>query len=135
MRASHVHVQCVLSNVSMCLCLPCSRFLHLLFIIRSTAPSPPSHLRIFVCFNSGTCYSSWLDIACISTILLNLQSLIPRVIVQSGIWCFYFFYLRILHFFIIYYSFGCVCMCLFCPSISCIWWLRCMYCIETTQSK
>lgn len=100
-RASYV--QCVLANVSMCLFVCVYSFF-------TPQPAP------LVCFNSGTCYSTWLDIACISTILLNLQSLIPRVIIQSGIWCFDFFFIsyplaacRTLHFFIICHTFVCVC--------------------------
>lgn len=53
-RASHVHVRCMLANVSMCLCLPCSRILHLhlflhpaflfaLILVRATALDSTSH--------------------------------------------------------------------------------------------
>lgn len=76
---------------------------------------------LFVCFNFGTCYSTLLDIACIFTILLNLQSLIPRVIIQSVLifFSYPFAVCRILHFFIICHSFMCVFAHLFLASDGC----------------
>lgn len=63
---------------------------------------------------SVRCYSARFGIACIFTISLNMQSLTPHVVIQSGIWCFDFFcpflcaVCRIFHFFIICHLFVCV---------------------------